>query len=246
MRLVGAAAYGLWRTARRLRHPLRLRMLARRRGTLLRSQAAREREEQRRRRKRWIVVGGLGVVVLAFATVSSFAFVLPPRPDFDLSLDGGGSGTGMTGDLAGSVAGSRSADGPHGPIQVADVKTTTGSKITVNAAIAGQVQAMVDAAGRAGIVLAGSGYRSHQRQIELRTINGCPNVWSAPPSSCRTPTAIPGTSRHESGLAIDFSCSGKLIGSHDNKCFRWLAANASRYGLYNLPSEAWHWSDNGR
>ena len=28
--------------------------------------------------------------------------------------------------------------------------------------------------------------------------------------------------------------------------FKWLKANAARYGFYNLPSEAWHWSTTGR
>ncbi|MGH9112319.1 MAG: hypothetical protein ACRDZN_08480 [Acidimicrobiales bacterium] len=28
-------------------------------------------------------------------------------------------------------------------------------------------------------------------------------------------------------------------------CYRWLAGRAASYGLYNLPSEAWHWSTNG-
>ncbi len=26
---------------------------------------------------------------------------------------------------------------------------------------------------------------------------------------------------------------------------QWLAANASSYGFYNLPSEPWHWSTTG-
>ena len=34
----------------------------------------------------------------------------------------------------------------------------------------------------------GGGFRTKQRQIELRKINGCPDVWTAPSSSCRVPT----------------------------------------------------------
>jgi LAS superfamily LD-carboxypeptidase LdcB len=66
-----------------------------------------------------------------------------------------------------------------------------------------------------------------------------------PASQCSPPTARPGTSMHERGLAIDFTSSGKLITSHADKAFVWLAANAARFGFYNLPSEPWHWSING-
>ena len=59
--------------------------------------------------------------------------------------------------------------------------------------------------------------------------------------SCRPPTAKPGQSQHEIGLAIDFSnCS------RSSACFGWLRGNASRFGYYNLPSESWHWSTSGR
>ena len=50
---------------------------------------------------------------------------------------------------------------------------------------------------------------------------------------------------HEKGLAIDFTSNGALITSQDDPAFKWLSANASRYGLYNLPSEPWHWSTTG-
>ena len=60
-----------------------------------------------------------------------------------------------------------------------------------------------------------------------------------------TPTAPPGASMHERGLAIDFTYGGSTIGSHSSPGYKWLAAHASQYGLYNLPSEPWHWSTNG-
>lgn len=114
--------------------------------------------------------------------------------------------------------------------------------ITVDASIGDQVAALLDAAAADGTPLTGSGWRSNARQIQLRTINGCPDVWSSSPSSCRVPTAIPGTSMHEQGLAIDFdNCSYR-----GSACYRWLASNASRFGMFNLPSEPWHWSVNGR
>jgi len=111
----------------------------------------------------------------------------------------------------------------------------------VDASIAANVRSMQAAATGGGVRLCGSGWRSTDRQIQLRTINGCPDVWTAPASSCRVPTAIPGRSQHERGLAIDFdNCS-----SRGTACFVWLSSNAARYGLYNLPSEPWHWSVNG-
>jgi len=59
------------------------------------------------------------------------------------------------------------------------------------------------------------------------------------------PTAIPGRSLHELGLAIDISSGGKSITSRKSKAFTWLAANAGKYGFVNLPSEPWHWSITG-
>lgn len=46
---------------------------------------------------------------------------------------------------------------------------------------------------------------------------------------------------HERGLAVDFAhCSSRSSG-----CYQWLAKHAAAYGLFNLPSEPWHWSVNG-
>lgn len=112
--------------------------------------------------------------------------------------------------------------------------------------IAGNVRDMLAKAKTDGITLGGSCWRSFQRQVQLRTINGCPDIWESPPSACRVPTAIPGKSMHERGLAIDFTCNGGgQISSRSDPCFIWLNDNAKNYGLFNLPSEPWHWSTNG-
>ena len=60
------------------------------------------------------------------------------------------------------------------------------------------------------------------------------------------PTARPGQSNHERGLAIDFTYAGRAINSRRSPAYQWLSANAASYGLYNLPSEPWHWSVNGQ
>jgi D-alanyl-D-alanine carboxypeptidase len=115
---------------------------------------------------------------------------------------------------------------------------------TVHRNVAYTYRRMVDDARRAGISLAGGGFRTKQRQIELRTINGCPDVWTAPASSCRVPTAIPGRSLHEIGLAVDVTSGGRTL-TAKSPAFRWLQVHADEYGFVNLPSEAWHWSITG-
>jgi hypothetical protein len=126
-----------------------------------------------------------------------------------------------------------------GPVSVVDV----GNGIVVNVQIADQVRAMIAAAAADGVYLSGGGYRSPDEQIALRQAH-CGSsyyaIYQAPASSCSPPTAIPGTSMHERGLAIDFdNCS------YGTSVYNWLSANAASYGLYNLPSESWHWSTSG-
>lgn len=57
----------------------------------------------------------------------------------------------------------------------------------------------------AGTNPGGWGGRSHADQIRLRSTNGCPDTWTASPSRCRVPTAIPGRSNHERGVALDLA-----------------------------------------
>jgi LAS superfamily LD-carboxypeptidase LdcB len=104
---------------------------------------------------------------------------------------------------------------------------------------------MLAAAAADGVKLGGFGYRDSANQVRLRQQN-CPDPVNSPPSECDPPTAIPGTSMHERGLAIDFTANGQFITSHDNPGYEWLAANAGRFGFENLPSEPWHWSTNGQ
>lgn len=121
--------------------------------------------------------------------------------------------------------------------------------ITVAATLAPQLAALLDAADADGVSFSGGGYRDPQAQVEVRRANcGTSNyaMYEMPPSQCSPPTARPGTSMHEQGLAIDFTYNGRLITSRSNAGYRWLASNAGRFGLRNLPEEPWHWSTNGR
>jgi LAS superfamily LD-carboxypeptidase LdcB len=119
----------------------------------------------------------------------------------------------------------------------------------VAGSIAGNLRDLLAAAGADGVGLCGWGYRSPERQVQLRRQHcGTSHyaVYEMPSSQCSPPTARPGFSMHEQGLAVDFTCDGGSISSRGNRCFRWLAGNAGRYGFQNLPSEPWHWSTNGR
>ncbi|MFM7061904.1 MAG: D-alanyl-D-alanine carboxypeptidase family protein [Actinomycetes bacterium] len=120
--------------------------------------------------------------------------------------------------------------------------------IYVAKSLAGRLQGLLSAATAAGISLGGGGYRSSASQIILRTAHCGPSayaIYQMPASQCRPPTARPGASMHERGLAVDFTSSGALITSRTSPAFIWLKANAGSYGFYNLPSEPWHWSTNG-
>jgi D-alanyl-D-alanine carboxypeptidase len=123
--------------------------------------------------------------------------------------------------------------------------TTKVYGITVNKIIAYPFQQMIDNAAKAGVQLSGGGFRTRQQQIALRIANGCPDVYTAPASSCKVPTAIPGRSLHELGLAVDMTSAQKTVSSHSSPAYKWLAANAGKYGFTNLPTEPWHWSITG-
>jgi len=101
----------------------------------------------------------------------------------------------------------------------------------LNPEFAARLQALAAAAQAAGTQIGwGSGNRSIEDQIALRQSNGCPDIWTAPASSCRVPTAIPGRSNHNHGLAMDIT---------GDKA--WANANAAQFGLhFPVDGEDWH------
>jgi LAS superfamily LD-carboxypeptidase LdcB len=122
-----------------------------------------------------------------------------------------------------------------------------GGSITVDSSLASNLSALLRAASAAGLNMCGGGYRDPAEQVALRRAHcGSSNyaIYEAPSSACSPPTARPGTSMHEKGLAIDFTCGGGTV-QWGTACFSWLEGHAGAYGLSNLPSEPWHWSANG-
>jgi hypothetical protein len=144
------------------------------------------------------------------------------------------------------VAAETVAAGPMGSIQLATVPGIG----KINAKIAAQVTQMIAAAAADGITLKGGSYRSFASQVKTRIANGCGGsnymIYQAPSTACHPPTARPGTSQHELGLAIDFTKPGGGTISKGDPTWTWLKAHAAEYGLYNYPREAWHWSTTGK
>lgn len=134
---------------------------------------------------------------------------------------------------------------PESNIYVNKAWVTNINNLRFNAAKAGHYLVVFDdpAVVRAlrnvpGSKLSPGSHRSYGDQSYLFNLYGYPRA------------ARPGTSMHEWGLAIDFRCAGRdgrvLPMAQNGACFNWMRQNAAKYGVYNLPSEPWHWSSNGR
>jgi hypothetical protein len=167
------------------------------------------------------------------------------------ALAGRGS-TGSDGSPGGGTGGSAPAPVPStiGPASggLASVPCPGGGSITVAGSIAGSLRAMLDAAAAAGNRMCGNGYRDPAEQVAVRRSNCGTSyyaIYEAPASACSPPTAPPGSSSHEQGLAVDLTCNGGGVLSTSSSCYHWMVANAAGYGFHNLPGEPWHWSTDG-
>src|SRR5690606_16714574 len=111
-----------------------------------------------------------------------------------------------------------------------------------------QVRGLMAKAAADDAPLSGNGWRDPAEQVALRQQNCGTSyyaIYQMPPTQCSPETAIPGTSNHEIGTAIDFSWGGQFINSRNSPGFQWLAATAPSFGFVTLPSEPWHWSTDG-
>ncbi len=92
---------------------------------------------------------------------------------------------------------------------------------------------MKAAARRAGVSLSVvSGFRTMAQQKAL---------YAAYKAGRGNLAARPGYSNHQGGLSADIS-----TGSYSSRTYRWLAANARRYGFVNdVRGEPWHWTYRG-
>ena len=81
-----------------------------------------------------------------------------------------------------------------------------------------------------------SSFRSMEEQQRIYNNNNCQ-------VSCRVPTARPGYSNHQMGLALDIQLPTGNIGAtrSGDVVYDWLTANAGQYGFKKLSSESWHW-----
>jgi LAS superfamily LD-carboxypeptidase LdcB len=91
---------------------------------------------------------------------------------------------------------------------------------------------MAEAAARAGIRLTiNSGFRTLARQQYFW------NCYQTKRCNNGHLAAHPGTSNHGKGQALDIN-----TGSTSTATYRWMAANASRFGFRRtVPTEPWHW-----
>lgn len=140
-------------------------------------------------------------------------------------------------------SGQKTQDCPEGIV----FANTINGKIPICSKLKTKVELLISDANKASLKIFGYGYRSTEKQKALREKNcgGSSNIYN-PKAKCNPLTALPGRSRHENGLAIDFTCDGSTISSRDNKCFVWLEKNGSSYGFKNLQKEPWHWSTDGK
>lgn len=153
-------------------------------------------------------------------------------------------------ELAGSPAPARPPGGtPVPPLASPSDIADAGNGILVHVSIVEDVRRLLADAAADGVNLGGGGFRDSSAQVRLRRKNcGTSNfaIYEMRASRCRPPTAKPGASMHERGLAIDFTYNGRLIRRRSGAGWAWLSQNASKYGFFNLPSEPWHFSTNGR
>jgi hypothetical protein len=124
--------------------------------------------------------------------------------------------------------------------------TSDGRRIRLYEKASLALDKLIVAAEAAGIpVKINSAYRTVPDQIRVWGEN-CSNPYNPGVQKCQVrpgqgPAAIPGTSNHGYGLAVDFATSGLRRIRPGDQLYDWLAANARTYGFKRIASESWHW-----
>ena len=88
-----------------------------------------------------------------------------------------------------------------------------------------------------------SAYRTVEDQIRVWGENCSNNIGSG---LCiarkgKGTAAIPGTSNHGFGLAVDFATKGLERIVKGDPLYEWLVNNGGKFGFRNIPKESWHW-----
>ena len=103
----------------------------------------------------------------------------------------------------------------------------TAQGVRVHPCLADALDALMTAAQADGIDLRAWGWRSSSQQIALRAANCSPTEADPTVVACRPQTAPPGTSRHERGLAFDFTVDGSVLRA-GSPAFLWLTRERGR------------------
>ena len=122
------------------------------------------------------------------------------------------------------------------------IKMHFGAAVSLDKMSRAYVAETGDAAGLRAV----SGYRSSARQAELFA-DAVARYGS--PEAARKWVAPPGSSAHQSGRAVDLDMglpngSSQVAAQRLTARWRWLAANAARFGFFPYPAEPWHWEWN--
>lgn len=139
---------------------------------------------------------------------------------------------------------------PPNRADVVHVRGVGQRQIPLHRLAANALQALITAARADGLaeplLRPVSGFRDPARQAQL---------WKqalaryGSPQEARKWVAPPGGSAHQSGRAIDFHLVGRNSSNNVAQlrtlpAYRWLVANARRFGFYPYEREPWHWEYN--
>lgn len=115
----------------------------------------------------------------------------------------------------------------------------------VASVISKQALDLVTAAAKDGLnITISSGLRTYSEQVHLYY-----DCYLGKKCNNGAVAAKPGQSNHEKGTAADWGFNGasfchpaQTCPAGQNPGYDWFMKNASKYGFFKLPTEAWHWS----